>query len=195
MKLRWWFWKWKCWAHRWKVEKSKLLVTFLNELLTVWKNINFQKSYNTFSVARARKKWSWTIWRPSSVRLAQNNTDCFFELERSKYCSNFFDIQCFYKRSKARSERWTRAYVFQLFIDVLNIFIFEIFASTSHPSIKKFEQIIRNNIICEIYAENMQYEHLRSKVLASWRCQVTPPKFLGETDQQEKCCIILVINI
>ena len=78
VKLRWQFWEWKCWAHRWKVEKSKLLITFLNELLTVWKNINFQKSYNTFSVARARKKWSWTIWRPSSVRVWLRTTRTVF---------------------------------------------------------------------------------------------------------------------
>ena len=96
--------------------------------------------------------------KPSSGRrkLAQSSTSCFFELERSKKCSNFFESCCFLKRSKACSKRWTRGYFFLLFSDVPLISTSETLIPTSQPSIKKFMQNVENNMLYNFYVENIE---------------------------------------
>ena len=117
---------------------------------------------------------------PKLSQAGSEHTDCFFKLERSKCCSNFFESQCFFKRSKARSKRWTRAYFFQLFIDVLSIFTSEIVTSTSQPSIKKLEQIIENNILYEIYIENIENLKYRPREMKTIPTKLLHTKFEPE---------------
>ena len=60
------------------------------------------------------------------------------------------------------------------------IFTSEIVTSTSHPSIKKLEQIIENNILYEIYIENIENLKYRPREMKTNPTKLLHAKFERE---------------
>ena len=63
---------------------------------------------------------------------------------------------------------------------MLSIFTSEIVTSTSHPSIKKLEQIIENNILYEIYIENIENLKYRPREMKTIPMKLLHTKFEPE---------------